>query len=546
MKPNYTNIFILILGLAFVNYVGSKVYLRFDLTEDRRYTLSDPAKKILQESDDIIQVKVYLKGNFPSDFKRLQLETELFLKQLKSVNKKVHFRFIDPSDIVDELMDDGLEPSRLQIEENGSYSEIFIFPWAVINYKDKTEKVHLLKDIIANSPDEQIQKSIQNLEYSFVNAIHKLISKRSNKIAILKGNGELEDIYLADILRKLGEYYYTAPYTLDSIDKNKEGSLKELIHYDMVIVAKPTKKFSENEKYLLDQYIMNGGKSLWLIDNVHAELDSLMETGEAMAVSRDLGLTDLFFNYGVRINYDLITDLYSSQITLATGNVGNNPQFDQFPWKFFPLISSKNNHPINTNIEMVQARFSNSIDLLKNRIKKTVLLQSSSQSKPIGIPSIISLNSIGQKPLATDFNNGNKSIAVLLEGQLKSAYSGRIKPFKIDSNIDLSEETKMVVISDGDIIANEISQGKPLELGLEKWTNQKFGNKEFILNTVNYLLDDTGLMNIRSKKIKIDFLDRNKSFNQAGKWQLINIVLPLVLLALFGFIFNFLRSKRYQ
>ena len=184
MKPNYTNIFILILGLAFVNYVGSKVYLRFDLTEDRRYTLSDPAKKILQESDDIIQVKVYLKGNFPSDFKRLQLETELFLKQLKSVNKKVHFRFIDPSDIVDELMDDGLEPSRLQIEENGSYSEIFIFPWAVINYKDKTEKVHLLKDIIANSPDEQIQKSIQNLEYSFVNAIHKLISKRDRKSVV--------------------------------------------------------------------------------------------------------------------------------------------------------------------------------------------------------------------------------------------------------------------------------------------------------------------------------------------------------------------------
>ncbi len=529
-----------------MNFVSSKIYLRFDLTEDKRYTLSDPAKKIVEETDDVIQIKIYLKGNFPADFKRLQLETELLLKQLKAVNKKVHYRFIDPADIVEDLINNGLEASRLQIEENGIYSEIFIFPWAVINYNDKTEKVHLLKDIVANSPDEQIENSIQNLEYSFVNAIHKLTSKKSKKIAILKGNGELDDIYVADILRKLREYYFLAPFTLDSVENNKQQTLKDLIEFDMVVIAKPTERFSENEKYLLDQYIMNGGKSLWLIDNVHAELDSLMKTGESMVISRDLGLTDLFFNYGVRINYDLLTDLYSSQITLATGNIGNQTQFDQFPWKYYPLLNSKNNHPINTNIEAVHSKFSNSIDLLKNNVKKTVLLQSSTQSKPIGIPTIISLNSIGQEPLATDFNNGNKPIAVLLEGKLKSAYSGRIKPFKVDSNLDLGKETKMVVISDGDIIANEISQGKPLELGVEKWTNQKFGNKEFIINTINYLLDETGLMRIRSKKIKIDYLDRNKSFNQAGKWQLLNIVLPLILLGLFGIIFNFLRKKRFQ
>jgi gliding-associated putative ABC transporter substrate-binding component GldG len=536
----------LIAGLILVNYISSKATLRIDLTEDKRYTLSEPAKQIIQESDDLVQIKVYLKGNFPSDFKRLQLETELFLKELKSVNKKVHFRFIDPGDLAEELMDGGLEPSRLQIEEDGGFTEIFIFPWAVINYKGKTENVHLLKDIIADSPEEQIENSIQNLEYAFVNAIHKLNSEKSDKIAILKGNGELEDIYLADILRKLGDYYYTAPFTLENIEKNEARSLKELINYELVIIAKPTKKFSEKEKYLLDQYVMNGGKSLWLIDNVHAELDSLMKTGEAMAFSRDLGLTDLFFNYGVRINHDLITDLYSSQITLATGNIGNNPQFDQFPWKYFPLINSKNNHPINTNIEMVHARFANSMDLLKNDVKKTVLLQSSDRSKPIGVPSIVSLNSVGEQPKINDFNNGNKPMAVLLEGKLKSAYSGRIKPFQVDSNMDRSEETKMVVISDGDLIANEIYQGQPLELGLEKITNQKFGNKEFVVNTVNYLLDDTGLMDIRSKKIKIDYLDRNKSYVQAGKWQLINILFPIILLSVFGFLFHFLRKKKYQ
>jgi len=291
---------------------------------------------------------------------------------------------------------------------------------------------------------------------------------------------------------------------------------------------------------------MNGGKTLWMIDNVQAELDSLLNTGETLAYPRDLGLTDLFFNYGARINTDLITDLYSSEIPLATGNVGNKTQFSQFQWNYFPLLNSTNNHSINNNIEAVNVKFANSIDTLKNKIQKTILLQSSSLSKSIGTPSIISLKTIAQKQNPSEYNRGEKPIAVLFKGKFKSAYNGRIKPFKIKNPKDNGVNNTMVIISDGDIVANEISQGKPLELGVNKWTNQRYGNKEFLLNTVNYLLDDNGLINVRSKSIKIDFLNKQKAFEETRKWQFINILFPLGLLLLFGLLFNYFRKKKYQ
>lgn len=322
--------------------------------------------------------------------------------------------------------------------------------------------------------------------------------------------------------------------------------MQDISEFDLAIIAKPTEKFTEAEKFTLDQFVMNGGKTLWLIDNVQAELDSLMQTGETLTYPRDLGLTDLFFNYGIRINTDLITDLYCSEIPLATGNIGNQTQFNQFLWEYFPLVNSQNNHPINNNIEAVNLKFANSIDLLKNDIQKTVLLQSSPLSKSVGTPAIISLRTITKKPNQAEYNKGNKPIAVLLEGKFKSAYFERIKPFKIAIPKEKGVENKMVVIADGDIIANETSKGKPLELGLNKWTNQRYGNKEFLLNTVNYLLDDTGLINIRSKKVKIDFLNKEKAFEETTKWQLINILFPLVILSLFGFIFNYFRKKKYQ
>ena len=283
-----------------------------------------------------------------------------------------------------------------------------------------------------------------------------------------------------------------------------------------------------------------------MLDNVHAELDSLMQTGESLVYPRDLGLTDLFFNYGVRINPDLISDLYSSQITLATGNIGNKTQFNNFQWNYFPLTNSLNNHPINNNIAPVNFKFSNSIDTLKNNISKTVLLQSSPLSKVVGTPTIISLKSISEKPDPANFSNGNKPLAVLLEGEFKSAYNNRIKPFNLDNYKEIGANTKMIVISDGDIIANEIVKGQPIELGVHKFTNQRFGNKDFLLNAVNYLLDDTGLIYLRSKTVKIAFLNKQKAYEEAIKWQLINILFPLVILGGFGLAFNYFRKKKYS
>ncbi len=545
MKIKYSKIIYLFIGLILLNYLASNFYKRFDLTEDKRYTIAETTKTIVENIENSLIIKVYLQGDFPTEFKRLQTETKLHLEELKALNKNVQFRFVNPADIAQNLIENGLEPSSLQVQENGKLSEIVIFPWAVVQYKNKTEKIPLLKDIFANSQDQQLESSIQNLEYAFANAIHKVSSKKSKKIAILKGNGELDDIYIADFLRSLNQYYHLAPFTLDSVEKQPQKTLKELLNFDLAIIAKPTEKFTEEEKFTLDQFIMNGGKTMWLIDNVHAELDSLMNTGEALAYPRELGLTDFFFNYGLRINYDLVTDLYSSEIPLATGNVGNQTQFDNFPWKYFPLVSSQNNHPINNNIEAVNLKFTNSIDILKNSIHKTVLLQSSPLSKAEGTPAIISLTSIAQQPNPKDYAPGNLPIAVIFEGTFKSAYSGRVKPFQT-TNRDLGNQTKMIVVADGDIIANAISKGQPIELGLNKWTNQRYGNKAFLLNSVSYLLDDNGLINIRSKTVKIAFLDKQKAFEESGKWQLINIVSPLILLTVFGLIFSYYRKEKYQ
>lgn len=545
MKIKYSNILFVFIGLLLINFLGSKFYKRFDLTEDRRYTLSVATTSIVDNIEDFITIKVYLQGDFPAEFKRLQTETKLHLEELKAINKKIQFRFINPEDIGQELIKQGLDPSNLQVQENGKLSEIVIFPWAVVQYKNKTENVSLLKDIFSNSQDQQLESSIQNLEYAFSNAIYKVTSEKSKKIAIIKGNGELDDIYLEDFLRSINQYYHLAPFTLDSVEKQPQSTLKSILNFDLAIIAKPTEKFSEEEKFTLDQFIMNGGKTLWLIDNVQAELDSLMYTGEALAFPRDLGLTDLFFNYGIRINYDLVTDLSSSEIPLATGNVGNQTQFNSFSWQYFPLVNSQNNHAINNNIEAVNFKFTNSIDTLKNNIQKIVLLQSSQLSKPEGTPTIISLKSIAKQADQTNFSDGNKSLAILLEGEFKSAYTGRIKPYNTEHK-NISKQNKMIVIADGDLIANEISKGQPLELGVDKWTNQRFGNKEFLLNSVSFLLDDTGLINIRSKTVKIEFLNKEKAFQESGKWQLINIIFPLIILTLFGLIFNYLRKKRFQ
>jgi gliding-associated putative ABC transporter substrate-binding component GldG len=545
-KKNFYKILVILVLILMINFIGNLFFYRFDITQDQRYTLSSQTKEIVANIDQPILVEVYLNGNFPAEFKRLQLETTQILEELQSLNSNLVFKIIDPLPIADKLIENGLTPSRLNAQENGSVSETIIFPWAVIHYKNRFELVSLLKNNFLGDTDEQLQQSIQNLEFAFADGFQKLTVQKSKKIAVLRGNGELDDIFLADFLQQLGTQYHLAPFTLDSVANNPIKTLQQLSNFDLVIIAKPTQKFTEEEKFTLDQFLMKGGKTLWLVDQVQAELDSLMVSGASPAIARDLNLTDLLFAYGLRINFNLVQDLYSSKIMLATGNIGNQPQYKQFLWNYFPLIMAPNNHVVNKNMEPIQLKFPSSIDTLSNPIKKTILLESSALSKLEGVPTIISLESILNKPNPEHFKGNPKILGVLLEGNFESGYKNRVQPFKILDFKTESLSTKMIVIADGDIIANQVYQGKPMPLGQDKWTNSFYGNKAFLLNAVNYLLDDDGLISIRNKTLEIKLLDKEKAYTERNYWKIFNFVVPLFLLSIIAFIVFIYRKKRFQ
>ncbi|APG59350.1 gliding motility-associated ABC transporter substrate-binding protein GldG [Christiangramia salexigens] len=543
---------ILLLILIGANYISSRFYTRIDLTEDQRYSLSPAARSIITDVEEPVIIDVFLEGSFPAEFRRLRNETRMMLEEFAAYNRNIKFNFINPLEdgddanaIAEEFYNLGMTPARLNVKENGKNSESIIFPWAIANYGDETVKIPLLKNQIGASDEERVSASVQQLEYAFANGISKLIYPKQKKIAMMRGNGELPDANIADFIRSVQEYYYVAPFTLDSAEANPVKTLNDLRKYDLVIESKPTQAYTEKEKYILDQYIMEGGKMLWLAEVTNMETDSLLnEKGTAYTLPRDLNLGDFFFSYGVRLNPELVNDLYSAPIILASGS-GNNTRFNPYPWFYSPLTSSPNNHPIINNIEAVKFEYANPIDTLKNDLKKTVLLSSSPKTKLEAVPSRISLEMVGRKPDMASYNSGEKPLAVLLEGKFKSVYKNRIKPFNINKPKELSEPTKMLVISDGDVIKNEVQKGEALELGFQRYTGNTYGNKEFLLNSVNYLLDDNGLIDIRSKEISLAFLDTEKVAENRLKWQLINLIGPLLVLVLFGIAFGFYRRHKY-
>ncbi|MFD2568319.1 gliding motility-associated ABC transporter substrate-binding protein GldG [Pseudotenacibaculum haliotis] len=546
MTKKLKHIIFLLTGIVVLNYFGQGFYLRFDLTKDKRYTLSEVTSSIIENVDKQLIIRVYLEGDFPTEFQRLQIETRQFLEELKAKNSKIKIQFINPDEQRERLVKAGMFPSQLTVEENGKLSNAIIFPWAEIDYRNKTEIVSLLPNGVVQSQEEQFEAAIENLEFSFSNAINNITRKKEQKIAVLKGNGELQDIYLYSFLNDVRKKYRLAAFTLDSVEVNSNRTLRDLQTFDMALIAKPTEAFSEKEKLVLDQYIMNGGKTLWLLDNVQADTDSLYNGGKMLAYPRDLNLTDLLFTYGVRLNTSLIQDLYASKIPLATGNVGNQPQFQNLPWFYHPLVNGNPQHPITKNTAPVRLRFANQIDTLKNNIKKTPLLVSSLLTRKIGTPSIVELQSIAEEPKQESYQGGYQLFGVLLEGDFLSNYANRIKPFDVNSYVGQSKENKMVVIADGDIGKNQILKGQPYDLSLDKWTGEQFGNKEFLLNAVDYLLDDTGLIELRNKTLQINLLDKQRAFEERTYWQFLNVVLPLLLLFGFGFVFNYLRKRKYS
>ena len=537
-------IYALILIFA-VNLAGGYFYKRFDLTQDKRYTLSDETLALVDDLDDPMLIKVYLQGDFPSEFKRLQAETAQLLEELAAINDQIVFRFIDPLSNPKDLVNKGMQPSRLTVQEGGKVSEAVIFPWAVVTYRGKEEKVSLLVNSVASSQEKQLQNSIENLEYEFAHAFAKIREEKSKKVAVLKGNGELDDLRLFSFLKELGEYYHLAAFTLDSVESNPSATLDQLREYDMALVAKPTLSFTEEEKYVLDQYLIHGGKTMWFIDNVYAEMDSLMTSGKSLAYNRDLGLTDLFFQYGIRINYNVSKDLYSSTIRLASGNSGNQVQYQDFLWHYFPLIFTDDEHPITKNIDPVLLKFPSSVDTLDNGLKKRVLLSSSPNGRIIGTPATISLDEIAQEVDKTLYNDQMIPFGVLVEGEFRSAYASRLKPFEYREAEEEGKASKMLVVSDGDLLANEVYRGEPLPLSKDKWTNQPYGNLSFLLNASHYMLDDSGIIRLRAKSLQLQFLDKEKAYEERIFWQVVNLALPLVILLALGLLFGYFRTRKY-
>lgn len=546
MNKQIKNIVFLIIGLILIHFISESFYKRFDLTADQRYTLSETTKDIVANINNTLFITVYLEGDFPSEFKRLQLETRQYLEELAAENSNININFEVPDNQREDLIKRRMMPSQLTVEEEGKLSEAIIFPWAEIIYGKKSTIVSLLPNAIVASQDEQLQKAIENLEYSFSNAINSITQKKQKSVAIITGNGELQDIYQYSFLSEVAKKYRLAKFTLDSVASNPKQTLQDLTGLDLAIIAKPTQKFTEAEKFTLDQFITNGGKTMWMIDNVQADQDSLFTGGKMLAYPRDLNLTDLLFTYGVRINTTLIKDLYSAQIPLATGKVGNQTQFQNLDWFYHPLVGGNPNHPITKNVSPVRLQFANQLDTLKNNIKKTPLLISSLLTQKVGTPTFIELQSIAEEVIETDYKSGNQLFAVLLEGDFNSAYKNRIKPFESSLFKAQANNNKMVIIADGDVGKNQILKGKPYDLSRDKWTNQSFGNKDFLLNTVDYLLDDSGLINLRNKTLQIRMLDKQKAFQERRFWQFLNLVLPLILLIGFGFLFNFLRKRKYS
>lgn len=567
-KKDLTTLLVGVLIVFVTNYIGSFAFERFDLTSEKRYTLSENSKKLTQDLKDIIYVKVYLEGEFPAGFKRLRDETKEMLDEFRAYsNGNIEYEFINPSESSDEkikediyrqLFKEGLRPTDLNVKEDNGMSNKIIWPGAIFTYRGKNIPVQLLKSQMGVSGDIMLNSSIEALEYEVANAIRNLVVTNVPKVALIEGHGELNKVETASLATMLSEYYI-----VDRISLNEElHSLTERVmvdslkaykvypKYNTIIIAKPTQHFSEKDKFVIDQYVMYGGKVVWLVDPVFATMDSLQNSDVTMAVAQDLNLDDMLFTYGVRLNSNLIMDMQSAPIPVVTGRIGNQPKTQLFPWYFFPLLTQANSHPIVNNLNAVRAEFVSTIDTIsKPEIQKTGLLKSSIYTKVSNTPTRVSLGLLRLEPDQSQFNSGIQVAAVLLEGKFESVFKNRV-PLEIQNSNEISFKEKsdfnqMVVIADGDIAKNYVNTktDQYYQLGYDRFINQQFGNDDFLLNVVNYLCDDTGLMGVRSKKLTIRLMDKNILKNEKTKWQAINTVLPIGLILLFG-IFHFVYRKR--
>jgi ABC-2 type transport system permease protein len=568
------NLFQLASGIVIillVNIIGYFAFTRFDLTSERRYSLSEPTRKLLKSLDDIVYFQVYLEGEFPAGFKRLKRETREMLDQFRAYSDNIQYEFINPSASPDQkennevyrrLVERGLNPTDLQVKTSDGQSQQIIFPGAIVTYKNKELPLELLISQMGVSPEEVLNNSIQNLEFNLANTIRKLTVSIKPKIAFIQGHGELSKDETADAAQALSEYYGVEYIRiggkLNSLAERTLASdsttVKIRNKFDAVIIAKPDSVFSEQDKFILDQFIMYGGRVLWLVDAVFASMDSMQFSDATVGIINEVNLSDQLFNYGVRLNTNLVMDLNALPIPLKTGETGGAPQIDYFPWYFFPVLNPAIDNPIVKNLNAIKTEFISSIDTLEKKgVKKTILLTSSTYSRTVNTPVYISLGILKEEPDKKLFNKQNIPVAVLLEGTWESLYNNRIPP-TISGNKEIgfaskSEPGKMILVGDGDIIKNQLrttSSGiVPYPLGYDRHTGQSFGNKDFILNAMNYLIDENGLISIRSRELKLRLLDRTKINDDRLFWQIFNVLLPISIVILLGIGMFYYRKKKF-
>lgn len=526
---------------------------RFDLTAEKRYTLSDATIATLKSVQEPLTIDVYLEGDFPANFKQLQNETKFILEEFRKINPKIDYKFIDPIATKmsqDTLMAMGMQPSMLPDMKDGKVTNIVLFPYAAIKYKGYGNSIPLIISQSGIDASEQLTKSIENLEYNFASNIKSLIAEKRKNIGVLINQDELRPGEFRGFMDMALQNYNAGPVIPINKKELTMQDIPNLKRMDALVIAKPRKAFTDKEKVILDQYIMNGGKTLWMIDAVNAEMDTLMTKRKLMAYPIDINMTDFFFNYGVRINAPLVKDFQKSAlIRVQAGEVSGNPIYNNFMWPYFPLGINENKNPISRNINPVKFEFPTSIDTLgRKNIKTNVLFQSSERTTLKSVPNYVELSemanldslSMMEKPTTP------KIFAVSLEGKFNSAYAARSEKNEFPNFKNSSSDNKMIVIADGDVGRNQTMKGQPLPLGADILTQQQYGNDQFLRNCLDWLLDDSNLIDLRNRNIEARLLDRRKIDEEKTNWQWFNLLTPLAILGLLGGIFFWLRKRKFE
>ena len=558
------------IGIVIVMFVISGfIFQRFDITEEKRHSLTPSTIQLLEQLDDVVYLKCYLKGDHPAEFKQLARSIEEKLDEMNlHSGGNLQYEFMNPSESSDEktrnevyqkLTEDGLKYTSIEIVTNDARIEKIIFPGALVTYKEKTIPLQILKGGFRTPTEIMMSNAINNLEYELAHIIRKVQKDEIQNIAFVEGHGELPAPFVADLSNELSETYDVHRIKLDGRINGLFSNVAETsywqLNHDLLIIADPDSAFSDQDKYLLDQFIMRGGKIIWMIDPLVASRDSLRNTTQFFATTKDLGLDALLFNYGVRLNKDLIIDQNCGKIDLQTGMIGDQVKIEQKDWVFNPLAIPRINHPIVNNMEQVNLDFVSSMDTIpKKGIRKTVLLSSSENSRTYKTPVRVNVNAVRMKHDFESKGEPNKIIAVLLEGKFKSAFADRISPFYqkqkgVLPNKEVSSQNSMLVISDGDIGKNlvDLRRGVIYPLNFDRYEGKEiYGNKEFLLNAVNYLLNEKALISLRTRSIQLRKLDPQKTQNNKQVIQLANVGLPLGIIALLGLVVFFIRKRKYS